>query len=276
MQVPEVMSNVDIYQFYLDDVASVPLLDSNEELELARRAKEGDNEAKEKLVNTNLRLVISIAKKYNITGMSLMDLIQEGNIGLMKAVEKYDYTLGFKFSTYATWWIKQAINRAILNQSRMIRLPIHCIGTLMELLDAQEKLFMELNREPCLEEIAEEASVDLEKAKKILIHGQMMLSLEAPVDENGTVLKEIIAAEDSSPEEKLCEETLREELHEALMRLSEKERDIIIERFGLVSEKPKTLKEISKKYGVSWQYIRRLEKRALEQMRTVIEKLWEE
>ncbi|MGB4412129.1 MAG: sigma-70 family RNA polymerase sigma factor [Atribacterales bacterium] len=275
MQIAESITGVDLLQIYLDDIARIPLLEPDEEYELAKKAKEGDKEARKKLISSNLRLVVSIARRYNVKGMSLMDLIQEGNIGLIKATERYDYTLGFRFSTYATWWIRQQINRAILNQSRMIRLPAYCVKTLMTLLDIQEKLATELKRDPSIEEIAEAASVEYEKANQILNRSQTILSLDTPIAENGTTLKEMIAEEDLTPEEKLAEDSIYDELQLALAQLPQKERDVIIERFGLITGEPKTLREVSEQFGVSREYIRQIEKRALKHLRVIMENLWD-
>lgn len=275
MQIAESITGVDLLQIYLDDIARIPLLEPDEEYELAKKAKEGDKEARKKLISSNLRLVVSIARRYNVKGMSLMDLIQEGNIGLIKATERYDYTLGFRFSTYATWWIRQQINRAISNQSRMIRLPAYCVETLMTLLDIQEKLATELKRDPSIEEIAEAASVEYEKANQILNRSQTILSLDTPIAENGTTLKEMIAEEDLTPEEKLAEDSIYDELQLALAQLPQKERDVIIERFGLITGEPKTLREVSEQFGVSREYIRQIEKRALKHLRVIMENLWD-
>lgn len=259
---------VDSVQIYFHDISCSDLLTREEEIELAKRIEAGDDEARKKLIESNLRLVISIAKNYNPNGMSFMDIVQEGNIGLIKAVEKFDYRLGYKFSTYATWWIKQCINRAISNQSRTVRLPGHYVEDLLKLINAKETLTKELNRVPSLEEVANLASIDTEKAAEMLNWNQDILSLDAPVTDDESALGEIVLDEKQDPERKVIEEVVKSEIRVAIKELAEIEQDVIMERFGLKDGTRKTLNEISEKYGVTREYIRQIEKRALMKLRS--------
>lgn len=259
---------VDSVQIYFHDISCSDLLTREEEIELAKRIEAGDEEARKKLIESNLRLVISIAKNYNPNGMSFMDIVQEGNIGLIRAVEKFDYRLGYKFSTYATWWIKQCINRAISNQSRTVRLPGHYVEDLLKLINVKETLTKELNRVPSLEEVANLASIDTEKAAEVLNWNQDILSLDAPVTDDESVLGEIVLDEKQDPERKVIEEVVKSEIRAAIKELTEIEQDVIMERFGLKDGTRKTLNEISEKYGVTREYIRQIEKRALMKLRS--------
>lgn len=259
---------VDSVQIYFHDISCSDLLTREEEIELAKRIEAGDDEARKKLIESNLRLVISIAKNYNPNGMSFMDIVQEGNIGLIKAVEKFDYRLGYKFSTYATWWIKQCINRAISNQSRTVRLPGHYVEDLLKLINAKETLTKELNRVPSLEEVANLASIDTKKAAEMLNWNQDILSLDAPVTDDESALGEIVLDEKQDPERKVIEEVVKSEIRVAIKELAEIEQDVIMERFGLKDGTRKTLNEVSEKYGVTREYIRQIEKRALRKLRS--------
>lgn len=259
---------VDSVQIYFHDISCSDLLTREEEIELAKRIEAGDDEARKKLIESNLRLVISIAKNYNPNGMSFMDIVQEGNIGLIRAVEKFDYRLGYKFSTYATWWIKQCINRAISNQSRTVRLPGHYVEDLLKLINAKETLTKELNRVPSLEEVANLASIDTKKAAEMLNWNQDILSLDAPVTDDESALGEIVLDEKQDPERKVIEEVVKSEIRVAIKELAEIEQDVIMERFGLKDGTRKTLNEVSEKYGVTREYIRQIEKRALMKLRS--------
>lgn len=259
---------VDSVQIYFHDISCSDLLTREEEIELAKRIEAGDDEARKKLIESNLRLVISIAKNYNPNGMSFMDIVQEGNIGLIRAVEKFDYRLGYKFSTYATWWIKQCINRAISNQSRTVRLPGHYVEDLLKLINAKETLTKELNRVPSLEEVANLASIDTKKAAEMLNWNQDILSLDAPVTDDESALGEIVLDEKQDPERKVIEKVVKSEIRVAIKELAEIEQDVIMERFGLKDGTRKTLNEVSEKYGVTREYIRQIEKRALMKLRS--------
>jgi RNA polymerase primary sigma factor len=263
----------DSVKLYLKQIGKVPLLSADEEMELARRVKdENDEEAKRKLMEANLRLVVSIAKKYVGRGMPLLDMIQEGNLGLLTAIEKYDYRLGYKFSTYATWWIRQAISRAIADKSRTVRLPVHMAEAFNKVRRAERKLMLELGREPTEEEVAAETGFSVEKTREILQVSRETVSLDIPVgeDEDTTTLGDLVEDKQIlSPVAHMMESDLRSRMEELLNRLPGKERDIIRMRFGFGGEKPKTLQEIGELLGVSRERIRQIEKKALTRLKNL-------
>lgn len=259
----------DPVRIYLREIGKVPLLTAEEEIALAKQIEKGDEKAKHKLAEANLRLVISIAKKYVGRGLSFLDLIQEGNIGLLKAVEKYDWRRGYKFSTYATWWIRQAITRAIADQARTIRIPVHMVETINKLIRVQRKLVQELGREPLPEEIAQEMQMPVEKIQHILKISQETISLEAPVGEEGdSQLGDLLPDEQNlSPEETATGELLKEHIKEVLCYLSPREQKILKMRFGLENGRTHTLEEVGKEFGVTRERIRQIEAKALARLR---------
>ena len=262
----------DSVKIYLQQIGRIPLLSTDEEIEIAKEIKETNKKgAKEKLVNANLRLVVSIAKKYIGRGLSFLDLIQEGNMGLMKAAEKFDYTKGYKFSTYATWWIQQAITRGIADKSRTIRLPVHMIETLGKIKKATRDLTNELNRKPSKEEIAERLDIPLSKLRAVMRSAQATISLETPLNkkEDTTRIGDFLIDNSSlSPDNKVVQESLFDEIRKILDQLSKKERDVLIMRFGLDDDgNKKTLEEIGARYGVSRERIRQIENRAISKLK---------
>ncbi len=260
----------DPVRMYLKEIGRIPLLNREQEIKLAQKAEAGDLKAKEKLTASNLRLVVSIAKKYIGRGMTFLDLIQEGNKGLIRAVEKYDWTKGFKFSTYATWWIRQAITRAIADQARTIRIPVHMVETINKLMRTARKLMQELGREPTPEEIAEAMEgMDAEKVREILKISQNTTSLETPIgDEEDSVLGDFIADESQiSPYEATSQQMLRENIGEVLAALSDREARVLKMRFGLNGGKAMTLEEVGQKFGVTRERIRQIEAKALRKLR---------
>jgi len=262
----------DSVKIYLQQIGRIPLLSSDEELEIAKAIKIHDDiNAKEKLVNANLRLVVSIAKKYIGRGLSFLDLIQEGNMGLMRAAEKFDYEKGYKFSTYATWWIQQAITRGIADKSRTIRLPVHMIETIGKIKKATRDLTTELNRKPTKEEIAKRLEISLSKLRAILKSAQSTISLETPLNkkEDTTRIGDFLIDNSTiSPDKKVIQENLFNEIRRILNQLSKKERDVLIMRFGLDDDgNKKTLEEIGSRYGVSRERIRQIENRAISKLK---------
>lgn len=262
----------DSVKIYLQQIGKIPLLSTDEEIEVARLIQETDSKfAKEKLVNANLRLVVSIAKKYIGRGLSFLDLIQEGNMGLMRAAEKFDYTKGYKFSTYATWWIQQAITRGIADKSRTIRLPVHMIETIGRIKKITRDLTTELDRKPSIEEIAEHLDIPLPKLRAVMKSAQATISLETPVNqkEDTTRIGDfIIDSASLSPDSKVSQENLFVEIRKILDNLSPKERDVLIMRFGLDDDgNKKTLEEIGSRYGVSRERIRQIENRAISKLK---------
>lgn len=259
----------DSVRMYLKEIGRISLLKKPEEVALAKRVAAGDKVASKQLAEANLRLVVSIAKKYIGRGLSLLDLIQEGNIGLMKAVEKFDYTRGFKFSTYATWWIRQAITRAIADQARTIRIPVHMVETMNRLARTQRQLVQELGREPSPEEIANEMELEVEKVNHILKISQETVSLEKPVgDEDDSLLGDFIKDEDSlTPEEQSAYELLKNDVGLVLHLLTPREQKILRMRFGLAGEWAHTLEEVGKEFGVTRERIRQIEAKALMKLR---------
>jgi len=260
----------DPVRMYLKEIGRIPLLNREDEIRLAQQAESGDLKAKEKLTSSNLRLVVSIAKKYIGRGMTFLDLIQEGNKGLIRAVEKYDWTKGFKFSTYATWWIRQAITRAIADQARTIRIPVHMVETINKLMRTARKLMQELGREPTPEEIGETMEMDPDKVREILKISQNTTSLENPVgdSEDDSVLGDFIADERQiSPYEATSRQMLQENIGEVLGALSDREALVLKMRFGLNGRKAMTLEEVGQKFGVTRERIRQIEAKALRKLR---------
>lgn len=260
----------DPVRMYLKEIGRIPLLNREEEIKLAQKAEAGNLKAKEKLTSSNLRLVVSIAKKYIGRGMTFLDLIQEGNKGLIRAVEKYDWTKGFKFSTYATWWIRQAITRAIADQARTIRIPVHMVETINKLMRTSRKLMQDLGREPTPEEVAEAmGNMDADKVREILKISQNTTSLETPIgDEEDSVLGDFIAdTQQESPYEVTSQQMLRENIGEVLEALSDREAKVLSMRFGLNGGKAMTLEEVGQKFGVTRERIRQIEAKALRKLR---------
>lgn len=259
----------DSIRLYLCEIGKVPLLTAKEEVDLARRIKKGDQTAKKQLAEANLRLVVSIAKKYIGRGLSFLDLIQEGNMGLFRAVEKFDPDRGFKFSTYATWWIRQAITRAIADQARTIRIPVHMVETINKLTHAQRRLMQELGREPLIEELAAEMDMDEKKVRHILKISQDTVSLEAPVGtEEDSKLGDFIEDDEAqSPLEATNRQLIKESIHEMLQYLSARERKIMEMRYGLLDGKTHTLEEVGQEFGVTRERIRQIEAKVLLKMR---------
>ncbi len=259
----------DSIRLYLSEIGRIPLLQGKEEIDLARRIKKGDQSAKSKLAESNLRLVVSIAKKYIGRGLSFLDLIQEGNIGLFRAVEKFDPDRGFKFSTYATWWIRQAITRAIADQARTIRIPVHMVETINKLTHAQRRLVQELGREPAVEELAAEMGMDVKKVKHILKISQDIVSLEAPVGtEEDSKLGDFIEDDDAIlPQEATNRVLIKENIHEMLQYLSPRERKIIEMRFGLKDGVGHTLEEVGQEFNVTRERIRQIEAKVLQKLK---------
>jgi len=261
----------DNVQIYLKEIGKTPLLTTIEEREIAKRVARGDEEARQKLIKANLRLVVSIAKRYvnRSPQLGILDLIQEGNLGLFRAVQKFDYRKGFKFSTYATWWIRQAITRALADHSRTIRIPVHMVETISKYTQARRKLMQELGREPLAEEVAIEMGVNVEKIRHIQKISQEVISLESPVgEEEDSTLSEFIEDEKTlSPSQVVSRELLKDQIREVLNDLTERERKILELRFGLRDSTPHTLEEVGKIFGVTRERIRQIEAKALEKIR---------
>lgn len=266
--VRELRLSDDSVKIYLQQIGKIPLLTQAEEFEIAKRIQEKNDEiAKNKLVNANLRLVVSIAKKYIGRGLTFLDLIQEGNVGLIKAAEKFDYSKGYKFSTYATWWIQQAITRGIADKSRTIRLPVHMIETLSKIKKATRELKSSLHRTPTKEEIAEKLDMSLSKLRYVIRAAQGTISLETPInqkEENAKIADVLIDEASISPDSQVTQDNLMSEVKDILDRLSQKERDILILRYGLDDNgQKKTLEEIGTKYNISRERVRQIENRAI-------------
>lgn len=259
----------DPVRMYFKEIGKVPLLTADEERELAIRIENGDEEAKKKLCESNLRLVVSIARRYLNRGLSFLDLIQEGNLGLIKAVEKFDYTKGYKFSTYATWWVRQAITRSIADQARTIRIPVHMVETINKLIRISRQLLQEYGREPTSEEIAKEMGISVEKVREIKKISQDPVSLETPIgEEEDSHLGDFIPDEDiPSPVEAAAYSMLQKQLREVLDTLSEREKKVLILRFGLDDGRPRTLEEVGKEFNVTRERIRQIEAKALRKLR---------
>lgn len=267
--VPEGVSIDDPVRMYLKEIGKIPLLTADEEIELAQAIEEGDEEAKRKLAEANLRLVVSIAKRYVGRGMLFLDLIQEGNLGLIKAVEKFDYRKGFKFSTYATWWIRQAITRAIADQARTIRIPVHMVETINKLIRVSRQLLQELGREPLPEEIAEEMGLSEDKVREILKIAQEPVSLETPIgEEEDSHLGDFIPDDDApAPAEAAAFTMLREQLVDVLDTLTPREEKVLRLRFGLDDGRVRTLEEVGREFNVTRERIRQIEAKALRKLR---------
>ena len=259
----------DLIQMYLKEIGKIPLLTKEEEQELGKQISEGSEEAFQKLTEANLRLVVSIAKKYVGKGMLFLDLIQEGNGGLIKAVEKFDFTKGYKFSTYATWWIRQSITRAIADQGRTIRLPVHMVETVNKLSRAERELTSQLNRKPTIKELAEALEISEEKVLDVMKVSQETVSLETPIGEDSdTYLGEFIADEEEKlPEDVVCDNSLRDNLFEALDTLAEREKDVLMLRYGLTDGRQRTLEEVGQIYNVTRERIRQIEAKALRKLK---------
>ncbi len=260
----------DSVRLYLREIGKIPLLTAEEELALAKRVSSGEKDAKDKMAEANMRLVVSIAKRYVGRGLDLLDLIQEGNTGLLRAVEKFDPNKGFKFSTYATWWIRQAITRAIADQARTIRIPVHMVETINKLLRTQRRLTQKLNREPTNEEIAKEMEIDVDKVEHIMKIKQDISSLDASIrdDEDDSVLADFIEDEEAvTPEESATSQLLKEQVKDMLNALTEREQKIIKLRFGLEDGKSHTLEEVGQEFAVTRERIRQIEAKALAKLR---------
>lgn len=269
LTVPEGVAIDDPVRMYLKEIGRVPLLTPEEEIELAKRIEKGDVEAKRRLAEANLRLVVSIAKRYVGRGMLFLDLIQEGNLGLLKAVEKFDYRKGYKFSTYATWWIRQAITRAIADQARTIRIPVHMVETINRLVRVQRQLLQELGRDPLPEEIAEEMGISVDRVREIMKIAQEPVSLETPIgEEEDSHLGDFIEDQDApSPADAASFSLLREQLEEVLETLTPREKKVLRLRFGLEDGRARTLEEVGQTFGVTRERIRQIEAKALRKLR---------
>lgn len=262
----------DSVRLYLREIGKIPLLNAEEELALAQKVVAGDKKAKDKMAEANMRLVVSIAKRYSGRGLDFLDLIQEGNTGLLRAVEKFDPDKGFKFSTYATWWIRQAITRAIADQARTIRIPVHMVETINKLLRTQRRMTQELNREPTIEELAKELEMEPDKVEYVIKIKQDITSLDAGVGRDGeeedSVLQDFIEDEDSAtPEESATSQLLKEQVQAVLSTLSEREQKIVKMRFGLENGKSHTLEEVGQEFAVTRERIRQIEAKALAKLR---------
>ncbi|ERG68434.1 MULTISPECIES: RNA polymerase sigma factor RpoD [Exiguobacterium] len=269
LSVPPGIKINDPVRMYLKEIGRVDLLSAKDETELAKRIEQGDEEAKKRLAEANLRLVVSIAKRYVGRGMLFLDLIQEGNMGLIKAVEKFDYMKGFKFSTYATWWIRQAITRAIADQARTIRIPVHMVETINKLIRVQRQLLQDLGREPSPEEIAKEMELTPEKVREILKIAQEPVSLETPIgEEDDSHLGDFIEDQDAmAPQDAAAYELLKEQLEDVLDTLTDREENVLRLRFGLDDGRTRTLEEVGKVFGVTRERIRQIEAKALRKLR---------
>jgi RNA polymerase primary sigma factor len=262
----------DSVRLYLREIGKIPLLNAEEELALAQRVVAGEKKAKDKMAEANMRLVVSIAKRYSGRGLDFLDLIQEGNTGLLRAVEKFDPDKGFKFSTYATWWIRQAITRAIADQARVIRIPVHMVETINKLLRTQRRMTQELNREPTIEELAKELEMEPEKVEYVIKIKQDIQSLDAGVGRDGededSVLQDFIEDEDSvTPEQSATTQLLKEQVQSVLSTLSDREQKIVRMRFGLDNGKSHTLEEVGQEFAVTRERIRQIEAKALAKLR---------
>lgn len=269
LSVPPGIKINDPVRMYLKEIGRVPLLSATEEIELAKKIEDGDEEAKRRLAEANLRLVVSIAKRYVGRGMLFLDLIQEGNMGLIKAVEKFDYNKGYKFSTYATWWIRQAITRAIADQARTIRIPVHMVETINKLIRVQRQLLQDLGREPSPEEVSKEMDLTPEKVREILKIAQEPVSLETPIgEEDDSHLGDFIEDQEAlAPSDAAAYELLKEQLEDVLDTLTDREENVLRLRFGLDDGRTRTLEEVGKVFGVTRERIRQIEAKALRKLR---------
>ena len=266
---PDGIGLEDHVRMYLKEIGKVPLLNATEEVKLAKRIEKGDNDAKNQLSAANLRLVVSIAKRYVGRGMQFLDLIQEGNLGLIKAVEKFDYRKGYKFSTYATWWIRQAITRAIADQARTIRIPVHMVETINKLIRVSRQLIQEKGRDPLPEEIAEAMNISVERVREIMKISQEPVSLETPIgEEEDSHLGDFIPDEDApAPSERAAYTLLKEQIAEVLETLTPREQKVLQLRFGLIDGRSRTLEEVGKEFDVTRERIRQIEAKALRKLR---------
>ncbi|WP_416149331.1 RNA polymerase sigma factor RpoD [Salipaludibacillus sp. HK11] len=269
LSVPPGIKINDPVRMYLKEIGRVPLLSAAEEIALAKRIEDGDEEAKKRLAEANLRLVVSIAKRYVGRGMLFLDLIQEGNMGLIKAVEKFDYNKGYKFSTYATWWIRQAITRAIADQARTIRIPVHMVETINKLIRVQRQLLQDLGREPTPEEVSKEMELTPDKVREILKIAQEPVSLETPIgEEDDSHLGDFIEDQEAlAPSDAAAYELLKEQLEDVLDTLTDREENVLRLRFGLDDGRTRTLEEVGKVFGVTRERIRQIEAKALRKLR---------
>ena len=269
LSVPDGVSVEDHVRMYLKEIGKVPLLSADEEIDLARRMADGDEAAKKKMAEANLRLVVSIAKRYVGRGMLFLDLIQEGNLGLIKAVEKFDYTKGYKFSTYATWWIRQAITRSIADQARTIRIPVHMVETINKFMRIQRQLIQELGREPQVEEISKEMNMSIDKVREIMKVAQEPVSLETPIgEEEDSHLGDFIPDDDAPPPADAASFILlKEQLKTVLGTLTEREENVLRLRFGLDDGRARTLEEVGREFNVTRERIRQIEAKALRKLR---------
>ena len=269
LSVPDGISLADPIRMYLKEIGKIPLLSTEEEIELAKRMEKGDEEARKKLAEANLRLVVSIAKRYAGRGMQFLDLIQEGNLGLIKAVEKFDYRKGYKFSTYATWWIRQAITRAIADQARTIRIPVHMVETINRLIRTSRQMVQELGREPTPEELANKLDMPLERVREIIKISQDPVSLETPIgEEEDSHLGDFIQDDNVMvPADQATFTLLHEQLMESLETLTEREQQVLRLRFGLDDGRPRTLEEVGRVFHVTRERIRQIEAKALRKLR---------
>ncbi|MBQ3400357.1 MAG: RNA polymerase sigma factor RpoD [Lachnospiraceae bacterium] len=271
----EILENIgteDPVRMYLKEIGTVPLLTAEEEVELAKRKAEGDQEAKDKLIEANLRLVVSIAKRYTGRGMSFLDLVQEGNLGLIKGVEKFDYTRGYKLSTYATWWIRQSVTRALADQARTIRVPVHMVETINKMSKMQRKLTLELGYEPSIAELAQALEITEENAMEIMQIAREPASLETPIgEEDDSNLGDFVADQNAvTPEGNVEQVILREHIETLLDDLKDRERAVIVLRFGLEDGHPRTLEEVGKEFNVTRERIRQIEAKALRKLRNPV------
>jgi RNA polymerase primary sigma factor/RNA polymerase nonessential primary-like sigma factor len=267
------ITDIEIFKIYLKEISSFPVLSRDEEVELAKRIKKGDKDAKERMIKCNLRLVISIAKKYVRRGLTLSDLTMEGNIGLIKAVEKFDHNKGFKFSTYATWWIKQSIERALLNQTRMVRIPIHMNELINKVLKTHDKLKQKISREPTISEIAQNTNITVDLLKKVYDAMKQDTSMDEPIKEDeNTTFHELIFNDDGTLDPYIVakNKSLQNMLYKMLDCLNNTEKEIIIRRFGLNGRDPETLESIGKNFDITRERVRQIERRVLDKLKNYV------
>jgi RNA polymerase primary sigma factor len=267
-----VETTTDALQLFLREAGRHPLLTAAQEVELAKRIERGDMQAKQTMIQSNLRLVVSIAKNYRNQGLPFLDLIQEGTLGLIRAVEKFDWRRGYKFSTYATWWIRQAVARALADKARTIRMPVHIVERLQKMNRAERTLWMELGREPTLDEIADEASLPIEQAREVRAAARASASLDQPVGEQeDAVFGDFVAGDDPLPEERVEVSLRSQALGQALQALPDRERQVLVLRYGLLDEEPKTLEEIGRRLGLTRERVRQIELESLRRLATLRE-----